>query len=256
MTEQEFRELTAYQPPSPPKHSPGVSSIAAAVAAAGNKAQPNAVPEQAQQARSADVPFPTAPDPDIMDIPASGQFISQIHEQPAAATLPPTPPPPPMPAPAPVAVPPPPPIPPPPPPPIPGPPPPPMPTPAPIQAAAHYPAPQPKPAGDIMPQAKHDELAEQYTKLMERHKRILEERDALSRQVSELKQALAERGGEPGSVEGRDYKEEIRLLGKLIEDEQLLRKAVISSGAHKPGEDPYARHDKLVNVFLNIVARE
>jgi hypothetical protein len=107
----------------------------------------------------------------------------------------------------------------------------------------------------MVPQARHDELADQYTKLMDRHKRILEERDALSRQVSELRQALAERG-ESGAAEGRDYKEEIRLLGKLIEDEQLLRKAAISSGAYRPGEDPYARHDKLVNVFLNIVARE
>ena len=93
---------------------------------------------------------------------------------------------------------------------------------------------------------------EQYTHLLERHKRMLAERDALAKQVTELKRSLAEQQGETG---GRDYKEEIRLLGKLIDNEQSLRKTAVESGAYKPGEDLYGRHDKLVQVFLNIVAR-
>jgi hypothetical protein len=97
---------------------------------------------------------------------------------------------------------------------------------------------------------------EQYSRLSDRFKRIVEERDNLSRQVVELKRAISERAkNEPeGSVNGRDFKEEIRLLGKLIDDEQTLRRVAVESGAFRPGEDPYARHDKLVNVFLNIVA--
>jgi hypothetical protein len=108
--------------------------------------------------------------------------------------------------------------------------------------------------GEMVPQEKHDELMEQFARLTERYKRIVEERDNLSRQVSELKRVMAERS-ESGEPLGHDYKEEIRLLGRLIDDEQTLRKAAIESGVIKPGQDPYARHDKLVNVFLNIVGR-
>jgi hypothetical protein len=90
---------------------------------------------------------------------------------------------------------------------------------------------------------------EQYARLSERFKRLVEERDALSRQVSELKRAAAEQS-QNGAPKGRDYNEEIRLLGKLIDDEQALRKT-----AAKPGDSLYERHDKLLNVFLNIVAR-
>jgi hypothetical protein len=104
-------------------------------------------------------------------------------------------------------------------------------------------------------QRKHDELMEQYKRLSERFKRIVEERDSLSRQVSEFRRTLAERD-QNGTLHGRDYKEEIRLLGKLIDNEQSLRNAAIERGAYNPGDDPYARHDKLVSVFLNIVKRE
>jgi hypothetical protein len=105
----------------------------------------------------------------------------------------------------------------------------------------------------MVPMDKHNEVMEQYARLNDRFKRVVEERDALSKQIAELKRALAERG--ESQAGGRDYKEEIRLLGKLIEDEQSLRKVVYESGAFKIGDDPYARHDRLVNVFLNIVAR-
>jgi len=104
----------------------------------------------------------------------------------------------------------------------------------------------------MVAQEKHNELVEQYMRLGERHKRILEERDALAKQVTELKRVIAER--EEAKAAGLDYKEEIRLLGKLIDNEQSLRKTVLESGEYKSGDDPYARHDKLVNVFLNIVS--
>jgi chromosome segregation ATPase len=107
----------------------------------------------------------------------------------------------------------------------------------------------------MIPQEKHDELMEQFVRLNDRYKRIVEERDALSRQVTELRRVIAERqaSGEPL---GHDYKEEIRLLGKLLDDEQSLRKAAMESGVFKPSQDTYARHDRLVNVFLNIVGRD
>jgi hypothetical protein len=106
----------------------------------------------------------------------------------------------------------------------------------------------------MVPLQKHEELRDQLVRLGERYKRIVEERDSLSRQITELKRAAAERT-QAGATGGSDYREEIRLLGKLIDDEQSLRKAAVESGAFKPGEDPYARHDRLVNVFLNIVAK-
>ena len=233
MTEQEFRELTAYQPPSQPKHNPPVSSIATAVAA-GNAPVPPIppIPHMPDAHQGAPIGAPPSPPlfpvpPDVADHSTQNQFISQIHQQPTAPPVHEAVPIPPAPAPVPAP---------------------------PTQMTAPAPAAEPhKGTSDLVPQEKHNELMEQYARLVERYKHLVEERDALSRQVAELKHALSEHG-ESGAG-GRDYKEEIRLLGKLIEDEQSLRKAVVDSGAYKPGDDPYARHDKLVNVFLNIVAR-
>jgi hypothetical protein len=101
---------------------------------------------------------------------------------------------------------------------------------------------------EMVPQQKHEELMEQYTRLTERFKGLVEERDSLSRQVSELKRALAEYQ-KNGAIQGHDYKEEIRLLGKLIDAEQALRNT-----SAKPGDYLYERQDKLLKVFLNIVA--
>jgi hypothetical protein len=106
----------------------------------------------------------------------------------------------------------------------------------------------------MVPLQKHEELMAQFERLRERYRRIVEERDSLSRQITELKRTAAEQT-QAGTSGGSDYREEIRLLGKLIDDEQSLRKAAIESGAFRHGEDPYARHDRLVNVFLNIVGK-
>ena len=271
MTEQEFRELTAYPPPVPPKPNPPASSIASAVTAGGKGAGgsvpppapqiPPAVvpmPPQAQQAAKVDVlpRVPAAPAPTVAEFPPQNPLFSQIHQQPASVPASEAPPIHPVlapthaPAPAPVHT------------PVPAPSPVHTPAPVPAPAPVHTPAPAPvhtpvpAPAlapipesNKIVPQEKHSDLTEQFTRLLERHKRILAERDALAREVAELKRVLASKGT------GHDYKEEIRLLGKLIENEQSLRKAVVDSGAYEPGNAPYARHDKLVEVFLNIVAR-
>ena len=258
MTEQEFRELTAYPPPTPPKQSPPVSSIASAVA---NKGTGGAVPSIPPSPPVPQIPMPGIPMPpqaqkavqaDVLqqaaEYSSQNKLFSQFPQMPVNNAPPVSP--------APTA----------------------EPTHAsvsssalndalqelaapvqasmPVQASAPVTAPTSVPArapesNKIVPVEKHHELVEQFTQLSDRHKRILAERDALAKQVTELKRALAERPEEGN----RDYKEEIRLLGKLIDSEQSLRKAVADSGAYKPGEDPYARHDKLVQVFLNIVDR-
>jgi hypothetical protein len=111
------------------------------------------------------------------------------------------------------------------------------------------PAPVVSPVQQESPKGSGDELRTLYDRLHERYKHLVEERDELSRQLSDLRgNAAPGGGGQPG-----DYKEELRLLGKLIDDEQSLRAAALEKGIYQPGEDPYARHDKLVNVFLGII---
>jgi len=225
MTEQEFRELTAYQPP-PPKQIPPVPSSADAATATGRKGngpvppvpdKPEAgvpAPSNTKGAAQPDVP---PPPPVATGLPSQKQYISQIHEQPKPAPtreLPPVP--------------------------------------VSTVAPPSVPASGKESAGAV-PEEKHNELVEQFGRLSERYKLAVKEQDALTKQVAELKRALNERG-DAGAV-GRDFKEEIRLLGKLIDDEQSLRKALMESGTFKPGDEPYARHDKLVTVFLNIVSR-
>jgi hypothetical protein len=231
MTEQEFRELTAYQPPSPsPKaHGPTVASVAAAVAAvktpANNAAQEQPSPEQITHVPAAPVPAVPPPPPQIVEptqmqvegqIQTTAQTIAQAQgrvysPQQAESSL----------------------------------------SQNPIQTAQAESVPRAPQNGsfEMVPQQKHAELMKQYTRLTERFKSLAEERDSLSRQVSELKRVLAEQE-KNGTLQGRDYKEEIRLLGKLIDAEQSLR-----SADAKQGDYLYERHDKLLNVFLNIVAR-
>jgi hypothetical protein len=157
--------------------------------------------------------------PSPVDFPPQNQFISQIHEQPISSPIPP----------------------------------------AQAPAAAPEPAPPsqepPRENFEMVPLQQHEELREQFVRLGERYKRIVEERDSLSRQITELKRAAAERAKNETSG-GSDYREEIRLLGKLIDDEQSLRKTALENGTFRMGEDPYSRHDKLVNVFLNIVGKQ
>jgi hypothetical protein len=123
--------------------------------------------------------------------------------------------------------------------------------------AAEYQQPVQTPPASIVPavspeapqKGNGEELRALYDRLHERYKHLVEERDELSRQLSELRRKTGSgEGGRAG-----DYKEELRLLGKLIDDEQSLRAAALEKGTFQPGEDPYVRHDKLVNVFLNIM---
>jgi hypothetical protein len=123
--------------------------------------------------------------------------------------------------------------------------------------AAEYPQPiQTPPAAPVAAPAAAaertgggEELRALYDRLHERYKHLVEERDELSRQLSDLRKKV---GSGEGARQG-DYKEELRLLGKLIDDEQSLRAAALEKGTFPTGEDPYARHDKLVSVFLSIM---
>jgi hypothetical protein len=222
MTEQEFRELTAYQPPSPPPkaHGPTVASVAAAVAAVkaptNNAAQEPPLPEPITYAPAPPQTVEPVQMPLETQIQTTAQALAQaqgqVYSSPQADS------------------------------------------PSlqnniqPARAESIAPAPH-NATFEMVPQQQHEELQAQYTRLLDRFKSLVEERDALSRQVSELKRTLAEQE-KNGPIPGRDYKEEIRLLGKLIDSEQALR-----TSAAKPGDYLYERHDKLLNVFLNIVAR-
>jgi hypothetical protein len=211
MTEQEFRELTAYQSPSPlssKARGPAVASVAAAVAAvktpANNAAQEPPSSEQAAQAAAESMQMSVE-----AQVYTAAQAQGQVYPQPQADFS--------------------------------------------FNQNAVYPtqAESPEPQNtsfEIVPQQKHAELAEQYADLSDRFKRLTEERDSLLREVSELRRAIAEQS-QAGTLQGRDYKEEIRLLGKLIDNEQSLHNSAV------PGDDLYARHDRLVNIFMNIVAR-
>ncbi|MDR1136989.1 MAG: hypothetical protein LBK91_01585 [Synergistaceae bacterium] len=186
MTEQEFRELTAYQP-SPVKNQP---------------------PGQTPPVPPPISPIPAAPPVEYPPInqayqaPETAPQISPSYSQAAEYQQP-------------------------------------------IQAAP----PSIVPETQEQPHGNGDELRTLYDRLHERYKHLIEERDELSRQVSQLRNKTAAGGdGQSG-----DYKEELRLLGKLIDDEQSLRTAAMEKGIFQPGEDPYARHDKLVNVFLGII---
>jgi hypothetical protein len=187
MTEQEFRELTAYQP-SPSKNQHAAQAM-----------PPPISPAQA----AAPVEYP--PINQSYQAPDETQQTSPPYIQPQAVEYP-----------------------------------------QPIQTP-------PAPIAPILPpepqKGNDEELRALYNRLHERYKHLVEERDELSRQLSELrkKTGIGE-GGRSG-----DYKEELRLLGKLIDDEQSLRAAALEKGSFQPGEDPYARHDKLVNVFLSIM---
>ncbi|MDR2779538.1 MAG: hypothetical protein LBB28_00255 [Synergistaceae bacterium] len=194
MTEQEFRELTAYQP-SPAKNQP--------------------------PAPAAPLPPPISPVPALAPVeyppinqayqaPEGPQQASPSYPQPQAAEYSPPPP---------------------------------------VQTPPASIIPAPQAAAAAPQQGGGDELRALYDRLHERYKHLVEERDELSRQLSELHK-------KPGNAEGGhsgDYKEELRLLGKLIDDEQSLRTAALEKGIFPPGEDPYARHDKLVSVFLGIM---
>ena len=187
MTEQEFRELTAYAPSSGKNQHP---------------AQAVPVPPPISPVPAA-APVEYPPINQAYQVPEALQQTSPSYPQPQAAEYSQ-----------------------------------PIQPPAPIAPAA-----QPQQSGN------GDELRALYDRLHERYKHLVEERDELSRQLSELRKKT-------GIGEGRqsgDYKEELRLLGKLIDDEQSLRTAALEKGNFSAGEDPYARHDKLVNVFLSIM---
>jgi aspartate oxidase len=92
-----------------------------------------------------------------------------------------------------------------------------------------------------------NDLAQQYNRLSMRYKHVVEERDAMSTQIAEFRRRQAEEG------EGRaQYKAEaLKLLGKLVDEEARLRES--SGGTFPSGDDPFARHEKFVKAFFNLV---
>ena len=95
------------------------------------------------------------------------------------------------------------------------------------------------------------DIAEKYNRLSVRYKHLVDERDALSRQVWEFRRKLEEN---PSGK--RDVNEEIRLLNRLIDEEQALRAEAHEKGVLPAGYDALSRHDRFVNAFLSIIARE
>jgi len=119
-----------------------------------------------------------------------------------------------------------------------------------LQTSPHTP-PAPKSAPKEHASAAQADAAEKYNRLSVRYKHLIDERDALSRQVWEFRRRLEE------NPSGKnDVSEEIKLLNKLIDEEQVLRAEARERGALPPGYDPLARHEKFVNAFLSIVTRD
>jgi hypothetical protein len=95
-----------------------------------------------------------------------------------------------------------------------------------------------------------NDLSEKYDRLNVRYKHILEERDALSKQVHDLRRQV-----EGSSSLKHDTVEEIKLLNKLLDEERALRVEAREKGALPTGYDAFARHEKFLNAFLSIVSR-
>ena len=94
------------------------------------------------------------------------------------------------------------------------------------------------------------DFQEKYERLGVRYKHLLEERDALSRQVSELRRQLEEAGACK-----HDTVEEIKLLNKLLDEERALYDEAREKGALPAAFNALTRHDKFVGAFFNIITR-
>jgi predicted transcriptional regulator len=116
--------------------------------------------------------------------------------------------------------------------------------------AAQTPNQTPNQGGDLPQQL--SELTSKYEHLNVRYKHIVEERDALSKQVMDLRRKLSEQEESSG---GRGRAEEIRVLGKLIDEEHSLREAARESGTLLL-DDLYKSHNRFVNAFFSIVGSD
>ena len=99
---------------------------------------------------------------------------------------------------------------------------------------------------------KLNELIAKYDRQSVRFKHVLEERDELSRQVAELRRKVAENE----AFHGRDIGEEVRLFRKLMEEERVLHEAARENGSLPPNDNPYAKHNRFIDAFFNIVMRD
>jgi len=99
---------------------------------------------------------------------------------------------------------------------------------------------------------KLDEMTKKYEQLDNRCKRLAEARDALSKQVSELRKKVDEY--EELNLQGTT--EAIKLLSKLVDEESLFRsEARKNNNFLPPGHNPYNRHNQFVNLFLKLMVR-
>jgi len=100
---------------------------------------------------------------------------------------------------------------------------------------------------------KLDEMTTRYEQLNNRFKRLVEARDALSKQVSELRAKVDEY--EELNLSGTT--EAIKLLSRLVDEESNLRnEASKNNNSLLPlGHNPYSRHSQFVNLFLKLMAR-
>ena len=99
---------------------------------------------------------------------------------------------------------------------------------------------------------KLNDLISKYDRQSIRFKHVLEERDELSRQVSELRR-MASNGD---IAHGHDVGEEIRLLSKLMDEERGLYESARVNGSLPPEYNPYIRHNQFVDAFFSIVTRD
>ncbi|MDR1379438.1 MAG: hypothetical protein LBJ36_10370 [Synergistaceae bacterium] len=96
---------------------------------------------------------------------------------------------------------------------------------------------------------KLNDITQQYNHLSMRYKHVLEERDEMSTQIAEFRRRIS------NESEARvQYKAEaLRLLGKLVDEEHSLRESV---GSLPADGDLYARHNKFVKAFFNLMPDE
>jgi len=96
-----------------------------------------------------------------------------------------------------------------------------------------------------------DEMTAKYDQLNTRFKHIVEARDALSKQVLELRKKVDEYEG----LNLNGTNESIRLLSKLVDEESYFRAEADRNNFLPPNYNPYDRHNQFVNLFLKLMIR-
>jgi len=104
-----------------------------------------------------------------------------------------------------------------------------------------------EPMGDLS--GKFDELNKKYEQLKERNRRVLEERDSITREMMLLRKKLDEYEG----LQIRSRAEAIKVLNQLVEAENALYEAARASGTLPSNHDAYNRHNQFVGIFFKLM---